>query len=34
MVFFCWCFSRGDFEIDTTGPPEREIRTIAIGRRR
>jgi transposase len=26
------CFSRGDFEIDN-GAPEREIRTIAIGRR-
>lgn len=31
-VFFERCFSRGDFEIDN-GAPEREIRTIAIGRR-
>ena len=30
--FFTRCFSRGDFEIDN-GAPEREIRTIAIGRR-
>jgi len=30
--FFVRCFSRGDFEIDN-GAPEREIRTIAIGRR-
>lgn len=30
--FFLRCFSRGDFEIDN-GAPEREIRTIAIGRR-
>lgn len=31
-AFFVRCFSRGDFEIDN-GAPEREIRTIAIGRR-
>jgi transposase len=31
-IFFERCFSRGDFEIDN-GAPEREIRTIAIGRR-
>ena len=31
-AFFERCFSRGDFSIDN-GAPEREIRTIAIGRR-
>ena len=31
-TYFERCFTRGDFEIDN-GAPEREIRTIAIGRR-